>query len=278
MAAPSDQTPLPLQGRVAIVTGGAGGIGSAVAPRLPRRPRRHRLRRRSDPGRKPCLCHQRHHRRNLRSPAGHRGRRRRLQCIPSQVLVRRRRACLRPRPSHPRHRRRRHRRRLPVDRRDQRRNVRLDVRHQLQGHIPLLPGGGEPAGARRRRADHHVLVVGGGVAAAGLPGLLRHQGCRGGDDEDSGEGAQGDGDHGQRGGPWVDRDADVLRGEVGGGCEEVHGGDTDAPAGAAGGRCSGGGVLGQRRRRVGERPGRPGQWRQCVSLMAADLGCVPSEP
>ncbi|XP_010917716.1 NADPH-dependent aldehyde reductase-like protein, chloroplastic [Elaeis guineensis] len=34
MAAPSDQTPLPLKGRVAIVTGGAGGIGSAISKHL----------------------------------------------------------------------------------------------------------------------------------------------------------------------------------------------------------------------------------------------------
>lgn len=34
MAAPSGQAPLPLKGRVAIVTGGAGGIGSAVSKHL----------------------------------------------------------------------------------------------------------------------------------------------------------------------------------------------------------------------------------------------------
>ncbi|KAL1823065.1 hypothetical protein ACET3Z_009843 [Daucus carota] len=109
--------------------------------------------------------------------------------------------------------------------------------------------GGESAGLWREDRVHDV-IDGGGVEA-GVRGVCGVQGGGGGDGEGDGQGAEREGDHGELCGAGAGGDGDVLRREDGGDGGEGGGGVSVGAVGGGGGRGAGGRVSGKRGGRVG---------------------------
>ena len=87
--------------------------------------------------------------------------------------------------------------------------VRPPLRRQRQGHVLLLPAGGQADG--RRRADRQLLVVDDGPDAADLLRLRRHQGGGRAALARPGQGTRPEGHHRQRGVAGADRHRAVRR-------------------------------------------------------------------
>ncbi|KAK9123423.1 hypothetical protein Sjap_013025 [Stephania japonica] len=192
---------LPLQNRVAIVTGASRGIGRAIALHLASMGANLIINYASNSAQAQLLADQI----NSSSPSSPHPR-----AIPVQADV-----------SDPAQVNRDRRSQQLVIIPDPNRGLRPDLLRQHERSVPGGEGGGETGDARRWGEDNSADVVGGGVAEAERGGVRGVEGGGGGDGEDTGEGDEGDESNGELRGAGADRDRHVDGGAERGDLERM---------------------------------------------------------